>query len=121
MLTGKLFNIIEIVKSEQSDYCISFNCNQDHEIFKGHFPDEPILPGVCMVQFVRECIENAFNKKLQLKNSKTVKFIHIIDPRKEDKLVLELKTNLTENGIIEAKAAIKNDSTIFFQMRGSWY
>lgn len=120
MLTGKLFNILKVVKADESEYCISFNCNPDHKIFEGHFPGEPILPGVCMVQFVRESLENMINKKLKLKSSKTVKFVNIIDPRKHEELVLEIKANYSESGFIEAKAAIKNENTQFFQMRGSW-
>jgi 3-hydroxyacyl-[acyl-carrier-protein] dehydratase len=117
MLTGSLFNILEITKAGEGEFCISFNCNQGHDIFKGHFPGEPILPGVCMVQFVRESVENAFKRNLKLKSSKTVKFVHIIDPRKEEKLVLEFKATVSAEGKIETKAAIKNENTVFFQMR----
>ncbi len=120
MLTGKLYNIMDVVRIAEGDYNILFNCNSEHEIFKGHFPGEPILPGVCMIQFVRESLEIISNKKLQLKTSKTVKFINIIDPNKENKLYLDIKFNVIENGMIEAKAVIKNGIKVFFQIRGNW-
>lgn len=74
-----------------------------------------------MVQFVRESLENMSNKKLKLKSSKTVKFVNIIDPRKQKELVLEIKANYTESGLIEVKASIKNETTNFFQMRGCFF
>lgn len=120
MLIGSLFNIKQITNVIDGEFNISFNCNSDHKIFEGHFPGEPILPGVCMVQFVRESLEKILNKKLQLKSSKTVKFVNIIDPGKEKTLFLEIKTNYTVDGHVEARAVIKNDNKMFFQMRGIW-
>jgi 3-hydroxyacyl-[acyl-carrier-protein] dehydratase len=121
MLIGNLFNISQITYVIEGEFNISFNCNSEHKIFDGHFPGEPILPGVCMVQFVRECLEKVLNKKLQLNSSKTVKFINIINPINEKLLVLEIKTTYTEDGLVEARAVIKNnESKVFFQMRGVW-
>jgi 3-hydroxyacyl-[acyl-carrier-protein] dehydratase len=121
MLIGNLFNISQITYVIEGEFNISFNCNSEHKIFDGHFPGEPILPGVCMVQFVRECLEKVLNKKLQLNSSKTVKFINIINPINEKLLVLEIKTTHTEDGLVEARAVIKNnESKVFFQMRGVW-
>jgi len=120
MLIENLFNIINKQKIAEGEFLINFNCNANHKIFEGHFPTEPILPGVCMVQFVRESIEMLYNKKIKLISSKTVKFIHIIDPRIEQNLVLELKINYTDNNVYETRAIIKNDTTTFFQMRGNY-
>jgi len=120
MLIENLFNIINKKKIAEGEFLINFNCNSKHIIFEGHFPTEPILPGVCMVQFVRESIEMLYNKKIKLISSKTVKFIHIIDPRIEQNLVLELKINYTDNNVYETRAIIKNDTTTFFQMRGNY-
>lgn len=117
MLIGSLFNIIKKQEIAEGEFLIHFSCNPNHNIFEGHFPNEPILPGVTMVQFVRETVELLFNKKLKLKTSKTVKFIHIIDPRVEQNLVLELKVNVYENKVYETQAKIKNETTTFFQMR----
>jgi len=120
MLIENLFNIINKQKIAEGEFLINFNCNSKHIIFEGHFPTEPILPGVCMVQFVRESIEMLYNKKIKLISSKTVKFIHIIGPRIEQNLVLELKINYTDNNVYETRAIIKNDTTTFFQMRGNY-
>ena len=30
--------------------------NPDCEVYKGHFPGNPISPGVCGIQMIRECL-----------------------------------------------------------------
>ena len=34
-----------------------------HKIFEGHFPGQPVLPGVCMIQIVKELVEKAMTKR----------------------------------------------------------
>ncbi|MDR0605106.1 MAG: hypothetical protein LBG80_12460 [Bacteroidales bacterium] len=36
---------------------VKLNCN--HKIFSGHFPDNPILPGVCALQIAKELLQKS--------------------------------------------------------------
>ena len=31
--------------------------NADCEVYQGHFPGEPVCPGVCNIQMIKECTE----------------------------------------------------------------
>ena len=64
--------------------------NKDHEIFKGHFPDNPVMPGVCMIQIIKELTEKALNKKLFMEKSTNIKFMALINPEENSALVLNL-------------------------------
>ena len=72
-----------VLKTQQKDL-ISFRStvviNKDHEIFKGHFPAVPIVPGVCMLQMVKELLEERIRKPLQLTHSGNIKFLSVINP-----------------------------------------
>jgi 3-hydroxymyristoyl/3-hydroxydecanoyl-(acyl carrier protein) dehydratase len=48
--------------------------------FAGHFPGEPILPGIAQLNMVTECIERVLHKKLVLQNLARVKFKQLIRP-----------------------------------------
>lgn len=54
--------------------------NKDHKILKGHFPGLPIVPGVCMMQIVREVMEVMAKKSLSLISADTMKFLAVINP-----------------------------------------
>jgi 3-hydroxyacyl-[acyl-carrier-protein] dehydratase len=80
--------------------------NEDHEIFKGHFPGNPIMPGVCMIQIIKELTEETVDKSLFLSVSSNIKFMAIINPEVNPVLVLDLQ--ITEEG---EEVKVKNVTT----------
>lgn len=72
--------------------------NKDHEVFKGHFPGNPVTPGVCMMQIIKELTEQIVDKKLFMESASNVKFMAIINPEKTPDLVLELDITKTDTG-----------------------
>lgn len=54
--------------------------NAGHEIFRAHFPGEPITPGVCILQMGLELLSDAAGEKVELCRAKNVKFLHILHP-----------------------------------------
>jgi 3-hydroxyacyl-[acyl-carrier-protein] dehydratase len=54
--------------------------NELHEVYDGHFPDNPITPGVCILQTAKQILEDYLGKKLQIDQIHNVKFLQIIRP-----------------------------------------
>lgn len=54
--------------------------NPQHRIFEGHFPGQPVLPGVCMVQIIKELVETATGKTWTMSQSDYLKFLSPIIP-----------------------------------------
>ena len=57
MLQGNFFTINHIHQDENSVKA-SIELNPVHPIFEGHFPQTPVVPGVCMMQMVKEVLRN---------------------------------------------------------------
>ncbi|HRV55514.1 MAG: 3-hydroxyacyl-ACP dehydratase [Flavobacteriaceae bacterium] len=72
--------------------------NKDHEVFKGHFPGNPVTPGVCMMQIIKELTEDVVGEKLFMQASSNIKFMALINPEKNPDLVLDLEITETEGG-----------------------
>lgn len=94
-------------KTENGSYNAKIKLNQNHDIFKGHFPGNPVTPGVCMMQIVKELTEEFTDKKLFLKSASNVKFMAIINPFETPDLDLNLV-------IIESETEIKVKNTTSF-------
>lgn len=54
--------------------------NADHYIYRAHFPGQPITPGVCIVQIVKELMEDHTGKPLSIRTVKNVKFLMVLSP-----------------------------------------
>lgn len=79
--------------------------NPEHEVFKGHFPNNPVTPGVCMLQILKELTEQATNTNLFIKECSNVKFMALINPETNPILVITIDINpLEENFKIKASA-----------------
>lgn len=93
---------------EQSDENVTatVKLHKGHDIFKGHFPGNPVMPGVCMIQIIKELTEKAVDKELFLVTSSNIKFMAIINPEKNDTLVLKLNISEDDNQI-----KVKNTSS----------
>jgi 3-hydroxyacyl-[acyl-carrier-protein] dehydratase len=63
----------------------------DHAIFKGHFPGQPVLPGVCMMQMIAEITGEHSKQSFRITGAPMIKFLHMIDPRRNPVIHLEIK------------------------------
>lgn len=106
----KDFYILNNLSIEANIATASITINKDHEIFKGHFPGNPITPGVCMMQIIKELTEQIVKKKLFMESSSNVKFMAIINPEKTPNLNLTLDITETENGFKVKNSTLFNDT-----------
>lgn len=53
MLLKDFYKIISLENTVDSKYKAVISINEQHDVFKGHFPGNPIMPGVCMMQIIK--------------------------------------------------------------------
>ena len=104
-ILNDFYTVISHEKTEKG-FRAHITLNKDHQIFNGHFPGNPVTPGVCMMQIVKDLTENFTASKLFLKSASNVKFMAIINPFETPDLVLELDINENEDEI-----KVKNTTT----------
>ena len=86
--------------------------NKNHDVFNGHFPGNPITPGVCMIQTIKEITQDHVERNLFLQGISNVKFTALINPHINPELVLELSI-IEENNTVKVKNITKfTDGTI---------
>ncbi|CAA6818985.1 MAG: 3-hydroxyacyl-[acyl-carrier-protein] dehydratase [uncultured Aureispira sp.] len=93
--------------------------NVEHPIYKGHFPQQPVVPGVCMMQIVAELSTAALGKKVSLKKANQAKFLIPIIPQKNPLLDVKIKYTSNEDGSLKISASIQDSTVIFFKFKGT--
>ncbi len=91
MLLKDFYKVEKLEKTDQGKYVAIVFLNNNHDIFKGHFPGNPVTPGVCMMQIIKELTEEIMGSSLIMTSSSNVKFMAIINPNTHPRLRLDLE------------------------------
>ncbi|MEO9891956.1 3-hydroxyacyl-ACP dehydratase [Aurantibacter sp.] len=114
-------NLYEVKSFENDNNTViaTVSLNKDHEVFEGHFPDKSVMPGVCMIQMIKELTERATDKNLFLSSCSNIKFMAIIDP--EENKLLNLNISYTEiDGVIKIKNTVSFDDTLALKLNATF-
>jgi 3-hydroxyacyl-[acyl-carrier-protein] dehydratase len=114
MLAGSFFTIENLVV-DGNKASARLHLEATHSIFSGHFPGLPVVPGVCMVQMIKEVLEQILNRKTQLKTSRNIKFLNVIDPTVYPEVLTDLTFSVKAESV-DVTAKIYLESTVFFKM-----
>lgn len=92
--------------------------NKAHRIFEGHFPGLPVVPGVCMLQMVREIMEVHVGHELKIIVAENMKFLSVINP--DQNVEVEAAINYTEEGDkVLINATLFAGTTTFFKLKAT--
>lgn len=113
-------NLYQILKSEknESGFAYSIQISDKHPIFKGHFPESPVLPGVCILQIFKELSEDALanGEHLQYDEIKQCKFLTPV-AMTEPAIVLVTLTLHQEDASWNISASMKSESTFYTSLK----
>ncbi|MGL5233901.1 MAG: 3-hydroxyacyl-ACP dehydratase [Empedobacter falsenii] len=102
MLIPNLYIIKNAEKIDENNFKVQIELNSNHQVFEGHFPNNPITPGVCMMQIIKEITEGFVSKDLFLSKVSNVKFMATINPFINP--ILDLSLNVVcENNEVKVK------------------
>ena len=117
MLAGDFF-FITTLQQESGKISAALEINAGHKIFEGHFPGQPVVPGVCMMQMVKEILEAVLEQPLRLYTADNLKFLTVIDPVETNAIHATLKYTIAADESIQVAATFLNDSVVYFKMNG---
>ena len=116
MLKDSLY-IIHKITAENNSIEAVVELKEEHEIFKGHFPSQPVLPGACMLQMIKEISEAGLTVKLQLIKADDIKFLQMIVPESNTVLLFSIQYNFKESLLINVSAKIVKADVICCKLK----
>lgn len=116
MLLNDFFTI-EKIETSDIEVKAELVINAGHRIFEGHFPGRPVVPGVCMMQMLKEVLELALGKETSLTSATEMKFLVLIDPRVNNCISASIKYTNTEDKKINVVAILFKDELVHFRMK----
>ena len=116
MVLKDFYKVLSEEKTSDSKYSITILVNEKHEVFKGHFPGNPIMPGVCMIQIIKELTEKITKETLMIQTLANVKFMALINPENNPELRLELDITMTEDNLVKVKNTTYFNETVALKL-----
>lgn len=107
MQDESLYKVVS-TDSTQNRHTICVVLNPLHSLYKGHFPEQPVLPGVCTLQIIRECAGAILNKNIRFATISQCKFTSMIIP---DETPIELSLTISDGNTLQA-IVMKEGSTM---------
>ena len=115
MFLDTLFHIdSEKISDNQADFTVRLN--PSHPIYSGHFPNDPITPGVCVVQIAIDLFSHLRLQEYILSQAKSIKFIQIIRPNEYEQVDYHLTWEPLEDNSFQVKVVVSNNDTVFSKM-----
>jgi len=96
MLLKNLYRITSENSIDENRFQTSIKIKKANEIFKGHFPNNPILPGVALLEICKQLLEKHLKQKLTLQKASNLKFLAFINPNEDKELSFDFQTALEE-------------------------
>ena len=98
--------------------------NPDSEIYKGHFPGEPVSPGVCSIGMIVACASRSTGSPLEIRKISRCRFLSVISP--QNKPDLQVRIALTDivpadekqGKVYQIEASIKHKKLVCLSLKG---
>jgi 3-hydroxyacyl-[acyl-carrier-protein] dehydratase len=111
MLIDDFYHITELKQTEDTLQA-EIRLNPNHALYKGHFPQQAVVPGVMQLQIIKEILEEALKQGLLIREVIVAKYFRPITP--QENLVLNIKiaykVSETSDYMIDASIVIADQT-----------
>jgi len=76
------------------------------------------VPGVCMMQMMKEILELVIRKKTNLVQAADMKFLAVINPLENNLIHASIKYTTDETGAVSVVASLFKDELVHFKFKG---
>ncbi|MDX9782538.1 MAG: MaoC/PaaZ C-terminal domain-containing protein [Bacteroidales bacterium] len=124
MMVSDIYNVnqslitIDADSGERGEFTIEINPESD--IFKGHFPGTPVLPGACTLSIVKDCTEQILKKEIVFYQISQCKFTGMVDPEADQLLDVKIsvKDSLSQYSVVTATVLVSGSERVILKFKG---
>lgn len=117
ILKNSLYTIAD-KRMEGSGIFYQILLDKNHFIYKAHFPNEPITPGVCIIQVAKELLEDYLHEEYEISYIKNIKFLSVLSPLSTPSVayVFDKITILPETNECKTQVQVQQDNVLFAKL-----
>lgn len=90
----------------------------EHRVYAGHFPGNPVSPGVCNIQMIKECAGLLTGKRLFLGYISRCRLSAVITPQATPQLQIHMRLSGETDEVYRVCATVRDDTTVYMEFKG---
>jgi len=109
------FYTIDSLNHQENEIIANITLDKNHSIFDGHFPDNPVTPGVVQLEIIKEILSRHYQRKMNMISLSNCKFLAILNPIEHPKVELKLSFK-EEDGSVKVSGTISHADSQFLKV-----
>lgn len=102
--------IVTVKADDKEFHELKVKLNPDCAVYEGHFPGNPVSPGVCNMRMLQQCAEQVVGKELQIQQIDSCRFLSVITPKTHSVLTVRISCTMENDGLYQVTGAILDES-----------
>lgn len=115
-MNNEIYSLSALEKTEDS-ITATVRYDASHPVFKGHFPDNPIVPGVCTLNMISDIVSENIGRDFRIQSASNVKFLQLIRP--DSQPLLRVTWKEIDAGI-QVNATLQQDGALLMRFGGTY-
>ena len=111
------FSILKVSSDNMLSGVVRICLNPDSSVYEGHFPGEPVSPGVCNLEMIRRCAAAVHHQPLRILRIKQCRMTSVMTPDATPQADVNITLQETVPGVYRITAAIENGSVSYLTMK----
>lgn len=117
LLENKFYKVLSENRTDAltAEYCLSIlpECT----VYDGHFPGDPVCPGVCNIETIKECAMLLTGESLRYNSIKQCRLTALATPTVCPELKVQLNLSPSETGY-GIQATISDENQVYMILKG---
>lgn len=111
-------NLYRIAVENKEDKSYRVVLIPDCTIYQAHFPEQPITPGVCIIQIASELLADLYSLSFELSSVSNAKYLAVINPQETPELTYTFKKVSfdDEKTTVKVSVVVSNNDTIYTKL-----
>lgn len=114
-LSDNFYIIHRSEKVQNDSFSIEVELLPGHTIYEGHFPGQPVVPGVCTLTVIRECLGRLLEREVKFASIKECKYVSALLP--QEGLRITINMTLVDSSKLKATVIRNDDQQIVLKLR----
>ena len=117
-LENRYYRITDSESHGDNDATFHVSLIPDCDVYKGHFPDKPVCPGVCNIDTIIECAEKLTGCALRIVSIKQCRMLSVATPYDTPHMTICITMSKSDDDKYVIVADIKHDDTAIMTFKG---